>query len=134
MKKVALSLDMLMERKLKNDKIDLVQKEVASLGLVNVTKLGNRQLCRLMDNYNITENASNMINNHDMMCELIYKTVPLFKNVDTSILDSHTPYDCVSELLEFSELTELSSVIMEVHGIGDNSNKAVESLSEEIKN
>lgn len=126
-----LTFDELLDRKSKQDKIGLATMNLEGVGKLGVIKIKTRDVCKIMDKYNISEDG-NITDNFDMMCELIYKSVPTLKIQNAKEqLGVATPYEIVGELFSFGEISKIATFIMELHGLNDNKNSVV---NEEIKN
>lgn len=126
-----LTLENLLDRKSKQDKMGLYTIDVDSLNAsVPIVKLKTRKMCEIMDKYNVKQGS--ITSNYDMMCELIYKSVPILQKDDLkSQLNVPTPYEVVGELFSFDEIEKISLHIMELHGLTDEKQTPV---NDEIKN
>ena len=128
-----LTLENLLDRKSKQDKMGLATLDVASLGAtVPILKIKTRKVFEITDKYGLTQDTFNSISNYDMMCELIYKCVPILQAKELKEqLGVPTPYEVVGELFDFAEMQKITEYIMELHGLTDKESTPVD---DEIKN
>lgn len=126
-----LTLEALLDRKSKQDKMGLATFNVASLNAdIEIVKIKTRKLCEIMDKYDVEHDK--VTSSYDMMCEVIYKCVPILQSKDLKEkLNVPTPYEVVGELFEFSEIQQIANYIMELHGITDENQTHIDN---EIKN
>lgn len=126
-----LTLDYLLDRKSKQDKMGLSTFNVDSLNAsIEIVKIKTRKLCEIMDKYDVEQDK--MTTSYNMMCEVIYKCVPMLQAKDLKEkLNVPTPYEVVGELFEFSEIQQIANYIMELHGITDKKQMPIDN---EIKN
>lgn len=126
-----LTLENLLDRKGKQDKMGLSTLDVASLdSSIEIVKIKTRKVCEIMDKYDVKQ--GDITSNYDMMCELIYKSVPILQKDDLkSQLNVPTPYEVVGELFSFNEMEKIALHIMELHGLTDENQTPV---NDEIKN
>lgn len=126
-----LTLANLLDRKGKQDKMGLSTLDVASLdSSIEIVKIKTRKVCEIMDKYDAKEGEAT--SNYDMMCELIYKSVPILQQDDLkSQLNVPTPYEIVGELFSFKEMEKIARHIMELHDLTD---KEKTPVNDEIKN
>ncbi len=126
-----LTLENLLDRKGKQDKMGLSTLDVASLdSSIEIVKIKTRKVCEIMDKYDVKQ--GDITSNYDMMCELIYKSVPILQKDDLkSQFNVPTPYEVVGELFSFNEMEKIALHIMELHGLTDENQTPV---NDEIKN
>lgn len=126
-----LTLENLLDRKGKQDKMGLSTLDIDSLdSSIEIVKLKTRKILEIMDKYDVKQ--GDITSNYDMMCELIYKSVPILQKDDLkSQLNVPTPYEIVGELFTFMEMEKIVLHIMELHGITD---KEKTPVNDEIKN
>ena len=126
-----LTLENLLDRKGKQDKMGLSTLDVDSLdSSIEIVKIKTRKVCEIMDKYDVKQ--GDITSNYDMMCELIYKSVPILQKDDLkSQLNVPTPYEVVGELFSFNEMEKIALHIMELHGLTDENQTPV---NDEIKN
>ena len=126
-----LTLDYLLDRKSKQDKMGLATFNVASLNAdIEIVKIKTRKLCEIMDKYDVEQDK--MTTSYNMMCEVIYKCVPMLQAKDLKeTLNVPTPYEVVGELFNINEMGQITDYIMELHGITDKKQMPIDN---EIKN
>ena len=126
-----LTLDFLLDRKSKQDKMGLATFNVASLNAdIEIVKIKTRKLCEIMDKYDVEQDK--MTTSYNMMCEVIYKCVPMLQAKDLKeTLNVPTPYEVVGELFNINEMGQITDYIMELHGITDKKQMPIDN---EIKN
>ena len=126
-----LTLETLLDRKSKQDKMGLATFNIDSLNAsIEIVKIKTRKLCEIMDKYNVEQDK--VTSSYDMMCELIYKCVPMLQSKDLKeTLNVPTPYEVVGELFDFDEMGQITDYIMELHGVSD---KKQTPIDNEIKN
>ena len=126
-----LTLDYLLDRKSKQDKMGLATFNVASLNAdIEIVKIKTRKLCEIMDKYDVEQDK--MTTSYNMMCEVIYKCVPMLQAKDLKEkLNVPTPYEVVGELFNINEMGQITDYIMELHGITDKKQMPIDN---EIKN
>ncbi len=126
-----LTLDNLLNRKSKQDKMGLSTLDIDSLDAnIEIVKLKTRKICEIIDKFDT--DIDKVTSSFDMMNEIIYKCVPIFQNKDLKEqLDVPTPYEVVGELLTLNEMSKITEHIMELHGITD---KKQTPVNDEIKN
>lgn len=126
-----LTLENLLDRKSKQDKMELSTLDVASLDAnIEIVKLKTRKILEIVDKYNVDDEKAT--SGYDMMCETIYKSVPILQQDDLkSQLNVPTPYEVVGELFSFDEIEKIYEHIMSLHGITDKNKTPV---NDEIKN
>ncbi len=126
-----LTLDYLLDRKSKQDKMGLATFNVASLNAdIEIVKIKTRKLCEIMDKYDVEQDK--MTTSYNMMCEVIYKCVPMLQAKDLKeTLNVPTPYEVVGELFNINEMGQITDYIMELHGITDKNQMPIDN---EIKN
>lgn len=126
-----LTLDNLLDRKSKQDKMGLSTIDIDSLeGSVLIVKIKTRKICEIMDKYDVEEGK--VTSSFDMMSEIIYKCVPMLNDKDLQKqLDVPTPYEVVAELFTLNEMQKITEHIMDIHGIKDKDKNPV---NDEIKN
>lgn len=126
-----LTLENLLDRKSKQDKITLSTFEIENLNAtLEIVKIKTRKILEIMDKYD--ENEGKVTSGYKTMCETIYKSVPMLQKEDLkSKLNVPTPYEVVEELFAFNEIEKIYSYIMELHGITD---KKETPINDEIKN
>lgn len=126
-----LTLENLLDRKSKQDKMGLATLDVASLNAsIPIVKIKTRKVCEIMDKYNVEQDT--ITSSYDMMCELIYKSVPILQAEELKEqLGVPTPYEVVGELFDFEEIQKISEYIMSLHGLTDKKSTPVD---DEIKN
>ncbi|WP_250277214.1 hypothetical protein [[Clostridium] colinum] len=126
-----LTLENLLDRKGKQDKMGLSTLDVDSLdSSIEIVKIKTRKVFEIMDKYDVKQGG--ITSNYDMMCELIYKSVPILQKEDLkSQLNVPTPYEVVGELFSFDEIEKIATHIMELHGMTDENQTPV---NDEIKN
>ena len=128
-----LTLENLLDRKSKQDKMGLSTIDVDSLNAsVPIIKLKTRKLCEIMDKYEANIDENKIISGYDMMSEVIYKCVPILQLKELQEqLNVPTPYEVVGELFDFQEMEKITTHIMELHGITD---KKQTPVNDELKN
>lgn len=128
-----LTLENLLDRKSKQDKMGLSTLDIDSLDAsVPIIKLKTRKLCEIMDKYEANIDENRIISGYDMMIEIIYKCVPILQSKELQEqLNVPTPYEVVGELFDFQEMEKITTHIMELHGITD---KKQTPVNDEIKN
>lgn len=128
-----LTLENLLDRKSKQDKMGLSTIDVDSLNAsVPIVKLKTRKMCEIMDKYEASIDENRIISGYDMMSEIIYKCVPILQSKELQEqLNVPTPYEVVGELFDFHEMEKITTHIMELHGITD---KKQTPVNDEIKN
>lgn len=125
-----LTLENLLDRKSKMDKMGISSIEVDGFGSLPVVKIKTRKVCEIMDKCDVTQDG--FTSGYDMMCELIYKSVPILQDKELlETLNVPTPYEVVGELFSFKEIEKIAEHIMSLHGITDKNSQPV---NEEIKN
>ena len=126
-----LTLEALLDRKSKQDKMGLATVNVASLNAdIEIVKMKTRKLCEIMDKYDVEQDK--MTTSYNMMCEVIYKCVPMLQAKDLKeTLNVPTPYEVVGELFNINEMGQITDYIMELHGITDKKQMPIDN---EIKN
>ncbi len=126
-----LTLEALLDRKSKQDKMGLATFNVASLNAdIEIVKMKTRKLCEIMDKYDVEQDK--MTTSYNMMCEVIYKCVPMLQAKDLKeTLNVPTPYEVVGELFNINEMGQITDYIMELHGITDKKQMPIDN---EIKN
>ena len=126
-----LTLDNLLNRKSKQDKMGLSTLDIDSLDAsVPIVKIKTRQICEIMDKYD-TE-VDKVTSSFDMMSEIIYKCVHILQTKELKEqLNVPTPYEVVGELFTLNEMQKITEHIMEIHGITD---KEKTPVNDEIKN
>ena len=126
-----LTLEALLDRKSKQDKMGLATFNVASLNAdIEIVKMKTRKLCEIMDKYDVEQDK--MTTSYNMMCEVIYKCVPMLQAKDLKeTLNVPTPYEVVGELFNINEMGKITDYIMELHGITDKKQMPIDN---EIKN
>lgn len=126
-----LTLDFLLDRKSKQDKMGLATFNVASLNAdIEIVKIKTRKLCEIMDKYDVEQDK--MTTSYNMMCEVIYKCVPMLQAKDLKeTLNVPTPYEVVGELFNINEMGQITDYIMVLHGITDKKQMPIDN---EIKN
>lgn len=126
-----LTLDNLLDRKSKQDKIGLSTIDIDSLeASVPIVKIKTRKICEIMDKYD-TE-VEKVTSSFDMMSEIIYKCVPILQSEELKEqLNVPTPYEVVGELFTLNEMQKITEHIMDIHGM---SNKDKNPINDEIKN
>lgn len=126
-----LTLENLLDRKSKQDKMGLSTLNIDSLeGNIQIVKIKTRKICEILDKYNVDEQTAT--SGYDMMCEVIYKSVPILQAKELKEkLNVPTPYEVVGELFNFNEMEQITEHIMNLHGMTDKAQKPVEN---EIKN
>ena len=131
MDKKYLTLENLLDRKSKEDKISFSEIDIDSLECsIKIAKIKTRKVIEILDKYD--EDLEKPLGSYDMMSELIYKSVPILQKEDLkSNLNVPTPYEIVPELFNFSEMQKISEYILEMHGLKDKENN---SIKEKIKN
>lgn len=126
-----LTLDNLLDRKSKQDKMGLSTIDIDSLeASVPIVKIKTRKICEIMDKYD-TE-VEKVTSSFDMMSEIIYKCVPILQSKELKEqLNVPTPYEVVGELFTLNEMQKITEHIMDIHGM---SNKDKNPINDEIKN
>ena len=126
-----LTLENLLDRKGEQDKMGLSTLDIDSLGAsIEIVKLKTRKILEIIDKYNVNDEQAT--SGFDMMCETIYKSVPMLQQNDLkSQLNVPTPYEVVGELFSFGEIEKIYTYIMSLHGITD---KEKTPVNDEIKN
>lgn len=126
-----LTLDNLLDRKSKHDKMGLSTIDIDSLeASVPIVKIKTRKICEIMDKYD-TE-VEKVASSFDMMSEIIYKCVPILQSKELKEqLNVPTPYEVVGELFTLNEMQKITEHIMDIHGM---SNKDKNPINDEIKN
>ena len=127
-----LTLENLLDRKCKQDKMGLSTLDVDSLdSSIEIVKIKTRKILEVIDKYNVDDD-NKATSGYDMMCETIYKSVPILQQDDLkSQLNVPTPYEVVGELFSFDEIEKIYEHIMSLHGITD---KEKTPVHDEIKN
>ncbi len=126
-----LTLENLLDRKSKQDKMGLSTLNIDSLeGNIQIVKIKTRKICEIMDKYDVEQER--VTSSYDMMCELIYKSVPILQAKELKEqLNVPTPYEVVGELFNLKEMEQITEHIMNLHGMTEKSQKPIEN---EIKN
>ena len=126
-----LTLENLLDRKSKQDKMGLSTLNIDSLESdIQIVKIKTRKICEILDKYNVDEQTATSA--YDMMCEVIYKSVPILQARELKEkLNVPTPYEVVGELFNFNEMEQITEHIMNLHGMTEKSQKPIEN---EIKN
>lgn len=124
-----LTLEDLLDRKSKMDKMGISSIEVDGFGSLPVIKIKTRKIFEIIDKYDVERDK--VTSRVDMMCELIYKSVPILQDKELlETLNVPTPYEVVEELFDFKEIEKIAEYIMALHGLSDDDT----STNEEIKN
>lgn len=128
-----LTLENLLDRKSKQDKMGLSTIDVDSLNAsVPIVKLKTRKMCEIMDKYEANIDENRIISGYDMMSEVIYKCVPILQSKELQEqLNVQTPYEVVGELFNYKEMEKITEHILELHGMSDEKQTPV---NDEIKN
>lgn len=126
-----LTLENLLDRKSQQDKMRLSTLNIDSLESdIQIVKIKTRKICEIMDKYDVEQEK--VTSSYDMMCELIYKSVPILQAKDLKEqLNVPTPYEVVGELFNLKEMEQITEHIMSLHGMTDKAQKPIEN---EIKN
>lgn len=128
-----LTLENLLDRKSKQDKMGLSTIDVDSLNAsVPIVKLKTRKMCEIMDKYEANIDENRIISGYDMMSEVIYKCVPILQSKELQEqLNVPTPYEVVGELFNYKEMEKITEHILELHEMSDEKQTPV---NDEIKN
>ncbi|WP_250277982.1 hypothetical protein [[Clostridium] colinum] len=126
-----LTLETLLDRKSRQDKMGLSTLDIDSLNSsIPIVKIKTRKILEIIDKYK--DNDAEATSSYDMMCETIYKSVPILQERNLKEqLNVPTPYEVVGELFDFDEMEKIYTHIMDLHGMTD---KTQTSVDDEIKN
>lgn len=120
-----ITIEHLLEMKSKKDKISSKEVEIKSLGgKITIQKCKYDVVLNVMD---VIANDGSMGNIVEVFKELIYKSVPLFRNAE--LLKEYEiiePMDIVTELLNLAEIVNLGNDILQMYGF--------DGLADEVKN
>ncbi|MDF2612779.1 MAG: hypothetical protein K0S71_565 [Clostridia bacterium] len=120
-----LTIEQLIGAKDKKDKFKVKEVYIESLdGSVLIQKCKDEVILNAMDSITKNDNVVNMV---QIFKELIYKSIPLFKNDELlKAYEVAEPIDIVSALLELGEIMTVGNEILKLYGF--------DGLEDEIKN
>lgn len=125
MAKKKLTIEMLIGARAKKEKFMSKEIYIESLGgTIMLQKCKYDVILGVMDSISRDSSMSNII---EIFKELIYKSVPLFRNADLlKEYEIAEPFDIVTELLELGEIVTVGNEILQMYGF--------DSVEEEVKN
>ncbi len=133
-KKTKITLDILLDRKLKSEndkkKVVLFDSEILG-GTIEIEKLRAKDVMALMGDVTDNNNAEEGIRLNN---KLIYKHCSIFRNEELQkAYNVAEPYDVILEVLDqnIGEVNKLCNAILNLYGLGE---KILEKEADDIKN